>query len=257
MTLVMRCDEKDRLVGYLYDEGSTAERAAVAAHLARCATCSAELDDLRSVRAHLADWNAPEVDLGFRLTREPLVPAPPRRSWTLPAWAQAAAALLVLAAGAGLANLHIQYGSGGLTLRTGWGIAETNTAAADPRSAAPQRAPISAADLRALEERLARAERTLANMPSAPPPLTTSAGHGNSAELVQQVRALLTESEQRQRKEFALRLAQGFRDIEMQRSTDLVRIDQNLRQLEGYTGEQIRGQREMLNLINRVSLSPR
>jgi hypothetical protein len=256
MTLVMRCDEKDRLVGYLYDEGSAAERAAVAAHLARCAACSAELDDLRSVRGHLADWNAPAVDLGFRLTREPLVAASPRRSWTLPPWAQAAAALLVLATGAGLSNLQIQYGSGGLRVRTGWGNAETHTGPADPKSPAANPTPISAADLRALEERLARAERTLANMPPAPE-LTTSVGHGNPAELLQQVRALLTESEQRQRKEFALRLAQGFRDIEMQRSTDLVRIDQNLRQLEGYTGEQIRGQREMLNLINRVSLSPR
>jgi len=261
MTLVMRCDEKDRLVGYLYDEGTAAERGAVAAHLARCAACAAEFEDLKSVRAHLAEWSPPEVDLGFRLTRDPVVATPPRRSWTLPAWTQAAAAVLVLAAGAGLANLEIQYGSHGFTFRTGWGKATAPSAAVDPKSVAVGPAAITAADLRTLQERLARAELTLASIPQAPSPaaapLPMAAGRGGSSEVLQQVRSLLTESEQRQRKEFALRLAQVFRDVETQRSNDLVRIDQNLRQLEGYTGEQIRGQREMLNLMNRVSFSPR
>jgi rubrerythrin len=77
-----------------------------------------------------------------------------------------------------------------------------------------------------------------------------------SPEVAQQVRAILAESEERQRKEFAFRLAQAVRDLENQRSADLVRIEQNLRQLEGVTGEQVQGQHEMMNYLRRVS-SPR
>jgi hypothetical protein len=78
-----------------------------------------------------------------------------------------------------------------------------------------------------------------------------------SPELTPQVRAIVAESEERQRKEFAFRLAQAVRDLENQRSTDLVRIEQNLRQLEGVTGEQVQGQHEMMNYLRRVSSSPR
>ena len=88
--------------------------------------------------------------------------------------------------------------------------------------------------------------------PSAP--RTTAAG---SPDVAQQVRAILADSEERQRKEFAFRLAQAVRDLESQRSADLVRIDQNLRQLEGVTGEQVQGQHEMMNYLRRVSSSPR
>ena len=122
MTLVMRCDEKERLVGYLYGEGSAEERAAVEAHLLRCAPCAAELADLKAVRVHLAAWN--RARRGPRVSRDPRTSGrrarTPRRG-SFPAWAQAAAAVLVLAAGAGLSNLQIQYGAGGFTIRTGWG----------------------------------------------------------------------------------------------------------------------------------------
>ena len=114
MTIVMRCDEKDRLVGYLYDECSAAERSAVEAHLSRCAVvrgrtrraegCADAPGRLeRAARRTLASVS--------RVSRSP--PDASHRTWTLPAWAQAAAAVLVLAAGAGLANLQIEYGSGG------------------------------------------------------------------------------------------------------------------------------------------------
>jgi hypothetical protein len=74
--------------------------------------------------------------------------------------------------------------------------------------------------------------------------------------VVQQVRVLLADSEERQRKEFAFRLAQVVRDVENQRGADLRRIEQNLRHLEGVTGEQVQGQHEMMNYLRRVS-SPR
>ena len=54
MTLVMKCDDKDRLIAYLYGEDTPGDRAAVEAHLARCTGCAAELASLRLVRTHLA-----------------------------------------------------------------------------------------------------------------------------------------------------------------------------------------------------------
>jgi hypothetical protein len=256
MTLVMRCDEKERLVGYLYDDGPEAERAAVEAHVARCTACAAELAELRAVRASLADWQAPEAALGFRVTRDP-ADAPARRFWPLPAWAQAAAALLVLAAGAGLANLEIRYDREGLTMRTGWarqgGAGDPGpsvrpaTAQVTP-AAQPMSVGITARDLAVLEARL-RAEFAQ-NTRNAPAPAGAAA---DARDLLQQVRTLVGESEQRQQKELALRLTQVLRDVESQRRADLVRIEQNMGQIEGLTGQEAVRQREMLNYLMRVS----
>jgi anti-sigma factor RsiW len=257
MALVMRCDEHERLVSYLYDDGSDAERAAVEAHLARCAACAAELAELRAIRATLADWQPPETALGFRITREPAGAPATTRWWPLPAWVQAAAAVLVLAAGAGLANLEIRYGREGVTMRTGWarqiggggigGPGRPGTAQVAPTPLAVP-AGITARDLAALEERL-RAEFAR-NTPSAPAPASAAA---SSRDLLAQVRAMVDESEQRQKQELALRLTQALRDVESQRRADLVRIEQNMGQIEGLTGQEAARQREMLNYLMRVS----
>jgi putative zinc finger protein len=251
MTLVMRCDDRERLVTYLYDDGSDAERAAVEAHLARCAACAAELAELRAVRASLADWQPPEAALGFRITRDGR--EAPARSWfPLPAWAQAAAAVLVLGAGAGLANLEIRYDNQGLTMRTGWArLADTS------KPSGPVTAPVTtlrtvavtARDLAVLEDRL-RAEIAHSARISAPLPGGAAA---SSRELLQQVRALVAESEDRQKKELALRLSQVLTDVESQRRADLVRIEQNMGQIEGFTGQEAVRQRELLNYLMRVS----
>jgi hypothetical protein len=256
MTLVMRCEDKDRLVSYLYDDGSDAERAAVEAHVARCAACAAELAALEAVRASLADWQAPETALGFRITRTSADVPARSRWWPLPAWAQAAAAVLVLAAGAGLANLEITYGREGLTMRTGWARQDSAAATraslgpAQPATAAANAATVvTARDLAALEERL-RTELAHSTRTSVAVPAGAAA---NSRDLMQQVRALVAESEQRQQKELALRLTQVLRDVESQRRADLVRIEQNMGQIEGLTGQEAVRQREMLNYLMRVS----
>ena len=45
----------------------------------------------------------------------------PARWWsTVPAWAQAAAAMLVLAAGAAIANVQVRSGPDGFSVTTGW-----------------------------------------------------------------------------------------------------------------------------------------
>jgi hypothetical protein len=253
MTIVMRCEDKERLVGYLYDESSSAERQAVEAHLSRCAACAAELDGLRGVRVELASWRPPAIDLGYRVTREPVVAAPIRRGWVLPAWAQAAAAVLVLGAGAGLANLDIQYGSGGVRVRTGRGKATTAVSPIVKTAQPPTSQPggVTPAELKALEARLREEFADDAHGP-APNPAVAADSHND----LQQVRALVADSEERQRKEFAFRLAQVFRDLEAQRSTDLVHIEQSFRQLEGVTGEQVQGQQQMMDYLRRVSSRP-
>jgi hypothetical protein len=221
--------------------------------VARCAACAAELAELRALRASIADWQPPEAALGFRITRDPVGTRARSRWWPLPAWAQAAAAVLVLGAGAGLANLEIRYDNQGLTMRTGWareaGAAETRAVRSGPRVTDRAAVAVTARDLAALEERL-RGEFAHSTRINAAVPAGSGA---SSRDLLQQVRALVAESEQRQQKELALRLTQVLTDVESQRRADLVRIEQNMGQIEGLTGQEAVRQREMLNYLMRVS----
>ena len=119
MTTAFRCDDKERLVAYLYDEIGGTERAAIERHLATCASCAAEIEELRAVRVDLGRWQPPDVELGFRVVRET---APAARAWWRPpVWVPTAlAAGLVLAVGAVLANVRVEAGNGSVTLRAGW-----------------------------------------------------------------------------------------------------------------------------------------
>ncbi|MEZ5286287.1 MAG: hypothetical protein R2712_16055 [Vicinamibacterales bacterium] len=70
------------------------------------------------------------------------------------------------------------------------------------------------------------------------------------------VRRLIVQSEQRQRTELAKQMIQLARDLEVQRRTDLVRINQGMGQFEGRAGAEIQRQRQMLDYIMRVSTQP-
>jgi hypothetical protein len=92
------CDERERLIGYVYDECDDRERRTIEMHLGECAGCRAEIAGLRRVRQDLLAWDVPEQESVWR----PF--APPRVSpwWReMPAWAVAAAALAIFAVGAG------------------------------------------------------------------------------------------------------------------------------------------------------------
>jgi hypothetical protein len=267
MTLIVRCDDKHRLVSYLYGEASPEESAAVQSHLAACAACAAEFSGLQDVRGHLAAWPAPEVDLGFAITRANALPArpaaidAPRRVWAIPAWAQAVAAVLVLSVGAAIANLEVRYGADGITVRTGWNGIEPQAAAA-PATAAPASTLASArtapaddawkAALAESEKRL-RAELASARSAVAPQPAGLARTGADGETVLRQVRALLEESERRQQRELALRVAQVTQDVEAQRRADLVRIEQNMGEIQGVTGAEAVRQRELLNYLVRVS----
>ena len=99
------CATPEALVTYLYEECDPVERQSIAAHVAICAACSAEVEALSDTRAHLASWSPPAQSLGFQITRtesdQPAKVLRPAAWWKkpLPAWAQAAAAAVIFAAG--------------------------------------------------------------------------------------------------------------------------------------------------------------
>ena len=71
--------------------------------------------------------------------------------------------------------------------------------------------------------------------------------------MIRRVRALIDESEKRQQRELALRVAQVLRDVNVQRQVDLSNIDRNLGVIQNKTGVEILRQREIVNYLMRVS----
>lgn len=249
----------DLLVAYLYDDIEPAERAAFNVHLAACGRCSRELADLRGVRTTLSVWTPPEP------VRAPS-PAPPGsvratspepraagRSWhDVPAWAQVAAAILVVGVSAGIANIDVRHDSAGWTVRTGWwntpaGLATGLAASEVPPASAAAGSP---APWRA---ELAALERQLRTEFHAVPPRAIPATAISDAELQRRVRSILDESERRQERELALRVAEVMKDVNAQRQADLVKIDRSLGFIQSSTyGEQMK-QREVVNYLLKVS----
>jgi anti-sigma factor RsiW len=92
------CDERGKLIDYVYDEVSAGERRDVKVHLEGCPECRLELAALERTRQDLLAWNVPKHEPIWRP-----MPAPdPRSVWQqIPAWAVAAAASLVFTAGVG------------------------------------------------------------------------------------------------------------------------------------------------------------
>lgn len=262
MTNRYHCDDKERLVAFLYGETSDRERAEVQAHLAGCVACAQDVDELRAVRADLAAWQPPEADLGFRIVREAVTTS--RRWWHVPAWApvaMAAGLLLALAA-----SVQVEYGNGAIVVRMGWATTGTQppgvargqgapaTLAAQPASQTASAA-MSDADVRAalgaLESRL-RAEMATARTASTPVAATGGAGVDRVA-LVKQVEGLIEASERRQQRELAFRLAQAMQDVDTQRRSDMVRIENGLGQIEGLTGQEAARQSRLINYLMRTS----
>lgn len=92
------CDQRERVLDYLYDEATDASRREMEGHLESCDDCRDELRALRSVRTDLLAWavpNPPSVWTPFAPV--PVVP------WfrQVPAWAMAAAASVMFVMGAG------------------------------------------------------------------------------------------------------------------------------------------------------------
>ena len=255
MTTTFTCDDKATLIAYLYGDVDAATRQRVDAHLETCARCVAEVTALGDVRAELALWAPPDAELGFAIvkrsehqTAQVLRPA---QWWRIvPAWAQAAAAVLVLAAGLGIANLQVHSGPDGFSVTTGWMVAPATLsepvdgAAIERRvEGRVERALVSLEQQLRNEIRAARDQQPAAVRASAPATADEAT--------IRRVQQLLKASEERHAQELALRLTQFASDMNMQRRADLMRVSQSLGQFD----EQMVRQRQMLNNVIRISAS--
>jgi len=274
-------NREDALIACVYDDGAgSPEREAFDVHLAACSRCRNELAALRGVRAQLARWSPPEPAFArqlsiersalagaqsptpIRLSRsssrpglvdEPQQPTARRIDWLRPpAWAQVAAALLFLGVSAAIANLDVRYDTNGLRVRTGW--TQTDPASTTPapaeRAAASTAAAPWQADLAALERQIRTELRAVQTTAAA---AATQRPSASDADLVRRVRALVDDSEKRQQRELALRLAEAMRDISAQRQADLVKIDRTLGLVQNNLGVEVMKDRQRLNLLYRAS----
>ena len=257
-------DDRDgAIVAFLYDDGdgSPADRARFETHLATCARCRADVAALRGVRTQLARWSPPEPNFAVRNPQSAF--SNPQWWRAIPAWAQVAAALLFLGVSAGIANLDVRYDRNGLGIRTGWsqraggsdrsggpggseaaqGFSPAN--GASPASVAPWKA-----DLAALERQLKTEFRTAQASTTAAPAQTARAVSATDADLARRVRALVEDSEKRQQRELALRIAELLRDVNAQRQADLMKIDRTLGVVQNSVGIEVMKNRQQLNQMD-------
>jgi hypothetical protein len=247
----------DAIVAFLYDDAEDAERGRFAAHLETCARCQTDVAALRGVRAQLARWAPPEPS--FALANPPSIQPSARghQQWwrAIPAWAQVAAALLFLGVSAGIANLDVRYDRSGLSVRTGW--SSRAGAAGEPTGAegvSPASAPWKA-DIAVLESQLKneiRAVQTAAAAAPAPA-VRTVAASSSDAEIARRVRAIVEDSEKRQQRELALRIAELYRDVTADRKADLVKIDRTIGFVQNNVGIEVQKTRNQMDLVLRAS----
>jgi hypothetical protein len=163
----------------------------------------------------------------------------PSRWWQqpMPAWAQAAAAGLNFATGLSLGILRGVMPT----------AVEPQAVRSQSAAAAASAVPVTHAELAALEQRL----RSEVSHPAA---LTEStSASADEARILQRVRAMIDDSEQRQQHELTLRAAEMMRDVDAQRSDDMARVERTLGQMDGTTGVEVAQQRQLLNYLMRVS----
>jgi hypothetical protein len=218
------CDSKELLVGFLYDEIDPVSKRSFERHLATCADCRDELAELGATREQIALWSPPDADLGFRIVRDADAPRPSRlRFFSFsPAWGLAAAAIIVLAIGAAVANLDVRYGSDGLVVRTGWNHVEASQVGVTP------------VDWKAQAEQLDRRLRDLEQSGSARSAVqnASTSSEMSDAELIQRVRDIVGQSETRHDRVVATRLSELMHEVDAQRRLDLATIDQRMTSLQ-------------------------
>jgi hypothetical protein len=241
MNDIFQCGDSGALVAYLYNECEPGEQQLIAAHIKRCAMCASEIDTLLATRRTLAAWIPPDLALGFQITRSdaaangPARVLEPKIAWwrkPLPAWAQAAAALLIFATGLSL----------GLSRNGPPGqVAVSQTPAVRRAEAPTTAAPVWRDELARLEKQMkSEISQLRSTSPAAPvgPP---------SDALMQQVKSLIEESEANQRRDFTLRMVDLADVIERQRRVDMAQIGNSMGQFRGATRDEIRQQNEAFN----------
>jgi hypothetical protein len=247
MNDTFQCGDPGALVAYLYDECEPGERELIAAHITRCATCASDIDTLGATRRTLTAWTPPDMALGFQITRphdvgpaanQPARVLEPSIAWwraPLPAWAQAAAAVVIFAAGLSLGVARSD--SSGQSPSLGAGVA--------PSASRPSATNVSRDELAQLEQRL-RAEmsqmRTVSPVASVP---------ARADALMTEVRALIAQSNEEQNRDFTLRLVDLASSVETQRRMDMASVRQSMGQQSGVIGTELRQYREAIDQIDR------
>jgi hypothetical protein len=252
-------------VSYLYNDGSPEELAAIATHVQACDECTSELASLGDTRELLSTWSPPPTELGLTLSAPDalavatggsmaapsvatVVAEVPWWRQSTPVWMQAVAATMVFAAG-----MTIGTSSRGTAPVPPDATGGTATAAPAPSG---QAVGVSRSELTALEQSL-RSELARLSPAAAPTQVSSvqTAARIDDEALMKRIRALLTESEERQRGELALRTAQVMRDMEIQRKVDMATVQQDISKIQGVTGAELKRQGDLTNiLINRVGL---
>ncbi|HEY3383250.1 MAG TPA: zf-HC2 domain-containing protein [Vicinamibacterales bacterium] len=252
MTDGFSCADKETLVSYVYGECDAATRDQVDAHLAVCPECTDEIRGFGLVRTTLAEWTPPARAVGFRLVRDEAIEAAPAsahvlrppRWWqtSMPLFARAAAAVLLVAGGAALANVEVRYDKDGLVVRTGWQhpggpVAGVSPVAASGGVEQAARLPGEATsagwqtELTALEQRLRNEMRVqiASTRPASSPSMVRAANAGfDEKQFMTRVRALLDESERRQQNEMAYRLSLVAGDQMQRRNEMMMRVQQGI-----------------------------
>lgn len=238
MSETFECGDKGALVAYLYEECEPEVRAVIANHLTRCDICASEVDGLSWTRQRLEVWTPHVPELGFQL---PVPEAPSRLPWwraPLPAWAQAVAALVIF--GAGL-SVGLTRGAAPVMQNPA-----TPPAVATAAPASETSDDVSRTELAQLEQRL-KAEISQMRATTSTPVAQRAV---SDDELMQKIEALVSQSEERQRREFTLRSVELARDIEAQRRIDMASVREAVGQFQGVAGTEIRQQREAIDRIN-------
>jgi hypothetical protein len=239
---------KESLVGYLYSELAPEEQRTFEAHLKSCAACRAEVAALRSVRDDLLAWAPPECrELPSSWADVPAAsPAPMARlrAW-MPAFGLAAAAMLVLAVSAAIANVEIRYDSNGLVVRAGRTAPETASQKIDALATAPAAPAVTAADLSELERRVMQSFAASSTRQG----MQTVALTSDNPQLSREVRRLIEQSEERGRQEMANRFLEIVQDFEGHRRADMLRVQQAIQQGQRSTGAELTQMREALRAV--------
>ncbi len=252
MNDMFQCGDPGALVAYLYDECEPGERELIAAHITRCATCASEIETLGATRRTLAAWTPPEMALGFQITRaeqsEPAVNQPAARSvlqpkiawWRapLPAWAQAAAAVVIFAAG-----VSIGVARNATTEQT-----SSRAAGLNPQATNATATNVSRQELAELEQRL-RAEMSQARTASSVTPVPARSADA----VMSDVRALIDQSNAEQNRDFTLRLVELASDFDIRSR----RVAESVGQLRDTVVTESRQQRQFNNYMVNASDRPR
>ena len=223
-------DDHDALLDYLYEEGDPAERLEIAKHLQGCAPCAVAVLEFQNVRSMLSGWAPPAARPIAARTASPGPTVPASVTRLSPAanhdkppsysrssrYAQAAAALLIFAAGMAVSQLDFEYRNGRVIVATPSALPAPGVRSASitlrPDPPSPSAGAVVSPPVNA-----AAALR-------GPAP----AGPEEIEQLLQRVRSMIDQSEQRQQRELALRLSQVAREVDAQHQVDIVKIQQDM-----------------------------